>query len=75
MIRLVVLFENAAVRRTRTLAVHGVLIGPALSNSELRAVLSVCGVECDLTGGVLNVAGTEGDDSIALRTTTWLLGW
>ena len=34
---------------------------------ERRAVLSVCGVECQLAGGVLNVAGTAAADAIALR--------
>ncbi len=34
---------------------------------ESRAVLSVCGVTCELTDGMLNVQGTTADDLIAVR--------
>src|SRR5262245_24542313 len=40
---------------------------PVVEQLEMRAVLSVCGVACELTDGVLNVQGTAGPDSIALR--------
>ena len=47
-----------------------VRVRPIVEQLELRAVLSVCGVTCELTDGVLSVAGTDGGDSIALRYDT-----
>ena len=40
---------------------------PFVEPLESRAVLSVCGVTCELIDGQLHVHGTAGDDSIAIR--------
>src|SRR5262245_17156856 len=45
-------------RHQRSLAVEAL---------EGRAVLSVCGVDCGLVDGVLNVQGTPAQDTIAVR--------
>jgi len=39
----------------------------AVEALESRAVLSICGVTCGLTDGMLTVQGTAGDDDIAIR--------
>lgn len=40
---------------------------PLVETLESRSVLSVCGVTCELTDGMLHVQGTTSDDLIAVR--------